>query len=199
MTLDPDSAGAADPATPGAPVDAFGLVTPAPSPRWPRSLAPWHFEVTARDIRRFRQAIGEPDDDGVAPPLFCQVMAYRDADPGKLGSDGTPVELRAALDEARTVGGASDFTVHRPVRAGERIEVRVTLLGATRKLGRQGPLDLVEVETVYVDAAGAPVAAERATYVQRALLADAAPPPGPAPRPPASGAASPGRPGSAAR
>jgi hypothetical protein len=168
MFLDPTFAGDADTAAPGAAADAVGSALPAPDPRWPRSLPPWHFEVTARDIRRFRQAIGEPGDDVVAPPLFCQIMAYRDADPGELGPDGAPVELRAALDEARTVGGASDFTVHRAVRAGERIEVRVTLLGATRKQGRQGPLDLVEVETVYADAAGAPVARELATYVQRA-------------------------------
>ena len=168
MTLDSAFAGASDSEAPGAAADAVGSALPAPAPGWPRSLPPWHFEVTARDIRRFRQAIGEPGDDVVAPPLFCQIMAYRDADPGELEPDGAPVELRAALDEARTVGGASDFTVHRAVRAGERIEVRVTLLGATRKQGRQGPLDLVEVETVYADAAGAPVARELATYVQRA-------------------------------
>jgi N-terminal half of MaoC dehydratase len=175
MFLDPASPCAADPAAPGPTADAVGSALPAPAPRWPRSLPPWHYEVTARDIRRFRQAIGEPGDDGAAPPLFCQVMAYRDAGPGELGPDGAPVELRAALDEARTVGGASDFTVHRPVRAGELIEVRVTLLGATRKLGRQGPLDLVEVETVYADATGVPVARELATYVQRAAPAANAP------------------------
>lgn len=173
MSLDPVSASAADAAAAGTPVEAAGLSPPTLG--WPRRLPPWRYEVTARDIRRFRQAIGEPGDDGVAPPLFCQTMAYRDADPAELGPDGAPVELRAALDEARTVGGASDFTVHRAVRAGERIEVRVTLLGATRKQGRQGPLDLVEVETVYADAAGAPVARELATYVQRAAQAASAP------------------------
>lgn len=139
-----------------------------PPGRWPRSLPPWQFEVTARDIRRFRQAIGDPGDETLAPPLFCQVMAYRDAEPADLPPDGSPLELRAALEGARTVGGASDWLIHRRVRAGERIEVRVTQHGATRKLGRQGPLDLVEVETCFVDTEGTLVARERATYLQRA-------------------------------
>lgn len=135
---------------------------------WPRTLPPWHYEVTARDIRRFRQAIGDPGDETLAPPLFCQVMAYRDADLAELPPDGSPLELRADLRDARTVGGASDWLIRRRVRAGERIEVRVTQHGATRKPGRLGPLDLVEVETCFVDAGGALVARERATYLQRA-------------------------------
>lgn len=153
------------PASTLSPPDSASSPPPA---SWPRSLPPWQFEVTARDIRRFRQAIGDPGDETLAPPLFCQVMAYRDADPSDLPPDGAPLELRAALEGARTVGGASDWLIHRRVRAGERIEVRVTQHGATRKVGRQGPLDLVEVETCFVDAAGALVARERATYLQRA-------------------------------
>jgi hypothetical protein len=144
---------------------------PNPGPTagpWPRTLPPWYYEVTARDIRRFRQATGEAGDDSIAPPLFCQVMAYRDAPPGELPDDGSPLELHMASEGARTVGGASDFVVHRTVRAGERIEVRVTQRGATRKHGRQGPLDLVVVETGFFDAAGQAVARELATYVQRA-------------------------------
>lgn len=140
-----------------------------PDRAWPRTLPSWHFDVTARDIRRFRQAIGDPGDETLAPPLFCQVMTYRDADPADLPPDGSPLELRADLPHARTVGGASDWLIRRQVRAGERIEVRVTQHGATRKSGRQGPLDLVEVETCFVDASGALVAREHATYLQRAF------------------------------
>lgn len=139
-----------------------------PDEPWPRSLPPWHYEVTARDIRRFRQAIGDPGDETLAPPLFCQVMTFRDTDLAALPPDGSPLELQADLRDARTVGGASDWLIRRRVRAGERIEVRVTQHGATRKTGRQGPLDLVEVETCFVDASGALVARERATYLQRA-------------------------------
>ena len=134
----------------------------------PRSLPAWRFDVTARDIRRFRQAIDDPGDETLAPPLFCQVMAYRDADLSELPPDASPLELRTALEDARTVGGASDWLIQRCVRAGERIEVRVTQHGATRKVGRRGPLDVVDVETRFIDADGALVAREHATYLQRA-------------------------------
>jgi len=137
----------------------------------------WQFEVTARDIRRFCQAIGMPeplraaDDEGdaalVAPLLFCQAMAYRDVPPWALATDGSPLELRAGPPEARVMGGASDFTVHRPVRAGETVGICSEVLGITRKSGRSGVLDLVEVRTQYTDADGRPVATEVATYVKR--------------------------------
>lgn len=137
----------------------------------------WRFEVTARDIRRFCQAIGqtEPpqaaDGDGdtglEAPPLFCQAMAYRDVPTGWLTPDGSPIELRAGPPGARVMGGSSDFTLHRPVRAGESIEVCAEVMGVTRKSGRSGVLDLLEVRTHYTDADGLPVATELATYVKR--------------------------------
>ena len=147
----------------------------APEGRAPATR--WQFEVTASDIRRFCQAIGMPeplraaDDDGDAalnaPPLFCQAMAYRDVPPWALPPDGSPLELRAGPPEARVMGGASDFTVHRPVRAGETVQICSEVLGITRKSGRSGVLDLVEVRTQYTDADGPPVATEVATYVQR--------------------------------
>lgn len=147
----------------------------APEGRAPATR--WQFEVTASDIRRFCQAIGMPeplraaDDDGdaalIAPPLFCQAMAYRDVPPWALPPDGSPLELRAGPPEARVMGGASDFTVHRPVRAGETVQICSEVLGITRKSGRSGVLDLVEVRTQYTDADGRPLATEVATYVKR--------------------------------
>jgi hypothetical protein len=72
----------------------------------------WHFEVTARDIRRFRQAIGEDvdgsgteGDEAEAPPPFCQAMAWRDVPAVCLPVDGAPVELVAGPLDARVVGG----------------------------------------------------------------------------------------------
>lgn len=141
----------------------------------------WTFEVTERDIRRFLQAIGEPSPPQVqspagrgdpspeltAPPLFFQVMAWQDVGPEQLPPDGAPVEIQGGPPHARSMGGASDFTVARQVRAGERIHICSTLTGVECRQGRQGPLHLISRQTTFTDAAGFEVARELATYVKR--------------------------------
>jgi hypothetical protein len=150
----------------------------------------WTFEVTERDIRRFLQAIGDsspdpdpdpdPDPQGqnrpfgtrpalTAPPLFFQVMAWQDVAPELLPPDGAPVEIQGGPSQARSMGGASDFTVVRQVHAGERIRVCSTLTGVESRQGRQGPLHLISRQTTFTDEAGQQVACERATYLRRAV------------------------------
>jgi hypothetical protein len=144
----------------------------------------WRFQVTSRDIRRFCQAIGDVEPprvpvDGAwddapglqAPPLFCQVMAWQDCPVGMLTEDGAPREFQAGPSPARTMGGASDFTIHRPVRAGEVIEVTSRVTGVQSRAGRSGPLHLVSVETIFRDAQQQAVAVERATFVKREAVA----------------------------
>lgn len=137
--------------------------------------------VTARDIKRFAQAIGATDpihhDEAiaarsphggiVAPPLFCQSLTYEDVPVEQLGHDGAPVELTAPIPERRVVGGGSAYRIHRLVRPGDVITVRSRTKDVQVKQGRSGPLYLVVVETTFTDAAGALVAEETATYVNR--------------------------------
>lgn len=137
----------------------------------------WTFEVTERDIRRFLQAIGEPapapasgphaPEAVTAPALFCQVMAWQDVGSEQLPPDGAPVEIQGGPANARSMGGASDFTVHRLVRAGERIQVTSRLAGVQTRQGRQGLLHLINRQTTFTDATGAEVARELATYLRR--------------------------------
>lgn len=138
-------------------------------------------QVTLRDIRRFAQAIGETDpvhhDEAyaattpyggvVAPPLFCQSLAYDDVSPDQLAADGSPIELNAPVPAERVVGGGSDYRIHRLVRPGDVILVRSRLKGVTPKEGRSGTLYLVQVETEFTDQQGQPVAHELATYIKR--------------------------------
>ncbi len=137
--------------------------------------------VTARDIRRFAHAIGERNpvhfDEAyarttrfgtiVAPPLFCQSLTYEDVPPEDLPPDGSPIELAVPIPAQRTVGGGSDYTIHRLVRAGEVITVTSSLRDVQTKQGRSGLLYLVQVETRFTDQGGAPVATEVATYIKR--------------------------------
>lgn len=154
-----------------------GAVSPGETTRW-------RFEVTARDIRRFGQAIGAAEPPRVrvggvwqepaaleAPPLFCQAMAFQDWPAGELGGDGAPREFQAGPPNARAMGGASEFTVHRLVRAGEVIDVASRVAGVQARQGRSGVLHLVTVETDFTDADGLPVAFERATFVKREAVA----------------------------
>ena len=140
------------------------------------------FEVTARDIHRFAQAIGETnpihcDHDHarnsryggiVAPPLFCQALTYEDVPPEQLLADGSPREISVPVPAVRTVGGGSEYTIHRLVRAGEVIEIKSTLKDVYTKQGRSGLLYIIVVETVFTDADEQPVATELATYIKRA-------------------------------
>lgn len=138
-------------------------------------------EVTRRDIRRFAQAIGTDDplhyDEAfarttqyngiVAPPLFCQSLTYDDVPVGDLPPDGSPVELDVPIPARRAVGGGSQYTIHRLVRAGETITVTSMLRDVRVKQGKSGVLYFVSVETRFSDAHGEPVASEIATYIKR--------------------------------
>ncbi|MBK7862573.1 MAG: MaoC family dehydratase N-terminal domain-containing protein [Archangiaceae bacterium] len=131
--------------------------------------------VTARDIRRFAQAIGEPlpppvddDDSGVlAPPLFCQTLSYDELPVELLPPDGSPAELDVPVPAKRLVGGASEFKLHRRVRAGELLTVETELKDVQKKMGKSGVLYLLIIETRIADATGRPVSTETATYVKR--------------------------------
>jgi len=138
-------------------------------------------KVTSRDIQRFAQAIGATDpvhfDEEyarstrhgtiVAPPLFCQALTFEEVSPDRLPADGSPLELCVPIPAERTVGGSSDYTVHRLVRAGETITVTSQLKDVYAKQGKSGLLYMVVVETRFDDASGAPVASETATYIKR--------------------------------
>lgn len=131
--------------------------------------------VTARDIRRFAQAIGEPlpepaddDDSGLlAPPLFCQTLSYDELPVELLPPDGSPAELDVPVPAKRLVGGASDFTLHRRVQVGEQLTVETELKDVQMKSGKSGTLYLLIIVTRVSDARGNPVSTETATYVKR--------------------------------
>lgn len=138
-------------------------------------------EVTRHDIKRFAQAIGASDrvhyDEAyarttrhgaiVAPPLFCQSLTYEDVPPDQLPADGSPLELFVPIPAQRAVGGGSDYTIHRLVRAGEVITVTSQLKDVYTRQGKSGLLYMLVVETLFEDERGEPVAAETATYIKR--------------------------------
>lgn len=141
-----------------------------------------HYDVTARDIRHFAQAIGEEDpihfDEDyakttkyggiVAPPLFCQVFTFEDVPARQLPRDGSPIELDIPIPAQRTVGGGSAYEIFRRVRAGDRITVKSMLRDVFAKEGRSGRLHFIVVETEFLNQKNELVARETATYIKRA-------------------------------
>jgi acyl dehydratase len=139
------------------------------------------YEVTARDIKRFAQAIGDEDPlyyDAayaartkhggiVAPPLFGHAFAFEDVAVSELAPDGSPVEINVPIPAQRAVGGGSVYESFRRIRAGERITVKSRVKDIYTKDGKSGALYFIVVETAFYDDAGALVARETGTFIKR--------------------------------
>ncbi|MFH1012119.1 MAG: MaoC family dehydratase N-terminal domain-containing protein, partial [bacterium] len=139
------------------------------------------YEVTKKDIRRFAQAIGDPnplymDEEYasktrygkiIAPPLFCHSFAFEDVPAEKLRADGSPTEIDVPLPVQRAMGGGSEFEVGEPISPGDVITVTRTIMDIYEKQGKSGVLYFVVIDTVYTNQNGKMVAREKATYIQR--------------------------------
>lgn len=140
-----------------------------------------HYQVTDRDIRRFAQAIDDPNplyvDDlvsktgryggAIAPPLFCQIFAYDDSPADQLREDGLPKELEMPLPTTKALGGASSFEIGEPVRAGDTIKAVKKVIDIYMKKGRSGDLYFVVIDNTWTNQHGLMVAHEIATYIHR--------------------------------
>lgn len=139
------------------------------------------YEVTRRDIKRFAQAIDDPNpkyrnDDStktishqsiVAPPLFCQIFAFEDVELEELPPDGSPVEINIPLPAEKTVGGGSVFEVFGQIKPGDRITVKSKIADIYKKQGRSGTLFFVSVETCFYNQKDTMVSKETATFIKR--------------------------------
>lgn len=139
------------------------------------------YRVTKRDIRRFAQAIDDPnpiyvDEEYaeatmygciIAPPLFCHAFAYDDSPASELREDGLPKDLETPLPTKRALGGGSSFEVGEPVRAGDVITVRKKITDIYKKQGKSGDLYFVILDNIYTNQNGQMVAHEKATYIHR--------------------------------
>jgi acyl dehydratase len=139
------------------------------------------FEVTLKDIKRFAQAIDDPNPlysdqadmaisdshEMVAPPLFCQAFAFEDVPLSALPPDGAPVEINIPLPVEKAVGGGSVFEIDGPVRPGDRITAKSRVSDVFTKTGRSGLLYFVIVETSFFNQHDQRVARETATFIKR--------------------------------
>jgi acyl dehydratase len=134
-----------------------------------RTSAPLVYDVERGHIRRFADAVGDPnpiyrDDEAAraaghpaipAPPTFA--AALRPNDPRE-GLD---------IDWKKLLHGEQEITLHRPLYAGDRLTVVGRIAEAGVKETKSGLMDTLVVEAVGSDAAGAPVFTSRSTVLVR--------------------------------
>jgi len=149
-----------------------------------KQASPQACEVTKTAIRRFAQAIGDPnpvytDEEYarttqwggiIAPPTFIFTLGYYDDSPGvRLREDGRPIggEIDVPLPVSRTVGGASSVEFGEPIRPGDVITVRKRIADVYSKEGRSGLLYFTVVETTCINQRGELVAREKASFIER--------------------------------
>jgi len=133
------------------------------------------YEVGREHIRRFAEAIGDqnpaytdPDaaralghPDVIAPPTFLTVLNFRFA------LEGPVVDPELGLDYSRVVHGEQAFELHRPVRAGDVLQM-VSRVEDIKDAGRN---ELMRMRLDITGADGEPVATLRSTIVSRGTAA----------------------------
>lgn len=135
-----------------------------------REGEPWTVEVERGMIRRFAEAVGDPNplwnDEAsaraaghaglVAPPTFAVALAHDE-------------RFRQSLDLGTRLILHSEQQVEygRPVVAGDRLTIRSKVVDVQERAGASGPMDVLLVEDEARDPQGNFVFRSRATLVLR--------------------------------
>jgi acyl dehydratase len=134
-----------------------------------RQSAPLVLEVEPGHIRRFAEAVGDPNpiysDEAAAraaghpripaPPTFAAALRANDA---RTGID---------IDWRKLLHGEQEFDYARPIYAGDRLTLVARIAGATVKTTKSGVMDVMVLETVATDGDGARVFTGRSTILVR--------------------------------
>ncbi len=132
-----------------------------------RTSPPLTWEVEKGHIRRFAEAIGDPNpiyyDEAEAraaghpripaPPTFAAALRPNDA---RAGMD---------LDWRKILHGAQEFEYRRPLYAGDVLTLTQTITDIYEKAGKAGAMDFILLETTARDRDGAVVYVARGTIV----------------------------------
>jgi len=135
-----------------------------------RESEPWTVEVERGMIRRFAEAIGDPNplwnDEAsaraagysglVAPPTFAAALAFDE-------------RFRQSLDLGTRLilHSEQQLEYSRPVVAGDRLTIRSKVADVQERAGASGPMDVLLIEDEARDPQGNVVFRSRATLVLR--------------------------------
>jgi acyl dehydratase len=135
-----------------------------------KTSAPSVYEVERGAIRRFAEAIGDPNplfnDERqarktrfggmIAPPTFGRA----------LGSIIPDVTLKGLGERFRVLDGGSDWEYFEPIRPGDRITVQSKLADLRETEGKIGPMVFIVMETSYTNQFGELCATQRMTVIR---------------------------------
>ena len=133
------------------------------------------FEVTREHIRRFADAIADPNPvyrdpaaaralghpDVIAPPTFLTVLGFRFAGQGPI------IDPALGLNYARVVHGEQRFVHHRPVRAGDVL----TATSSVVDIRDAGSNELMTTKMAITTTEGEPICDMFGTLVSRGTAA----------------------------
>jgi acyl dehydratase len=132
------------------------------------------FEVERGKVREFARAIQDPnprwtDEEvargeglaGLPAPLTFVVVAGHHRD-----QRGAMEKL--GVDIARIVVGEVGWQYHRPLLVGDVLDGRRLVTGVRTREGKDGTMTMIDMETVWRDAAGEPVVTQTETLIERA-------------------------------
>lgn len=134
-----------------------------------RQSAPLVVDVERGHIRRFAEAVGDPN------PIYVDEAAARAAGHPRIPAPPTfAIALRANdpragidIDWRKLLHGEQEFVFHRALYAGDRLTIVGRIADATVKETKAGIMDVMVLENVATDADGARVFTARSTVLVR--------------------------------
>ena len=149
-----------------------------------RQALPWTIEVTALDVKRFAVATDDANPlytDAeraqhsrhgglIAPPLFYMAPLTDPVPEDELRPDGLPYEGRFPIPPTplpRLMDGGTDIEFFVPIRVGDTLTARSTIVDIYQKEGRSGPLIFVVRETTYTNQKDEVVVIEKGSSILR--------------------------------
>jgi acyl dehydratase len=134
-----------------------------------RSTGPVVYEVEKGHIRRFAEALGDPD------PVYRDEAAARAAGHPRIPAPPTfptalrPDDPRAGLniDFRKVLHGEQSFEYERPLYAGDVVHVTARIADVYEKTGKSGTMDFLVLETEGRDPQGALLYRGRSVIVVR--------------------------------
>lgn len=129
-------------------------------------------EVEKGHIRKFAEAIGDPN------PLYRDEEAARAAGYASIPAPPTfPISFsfeitggvreQMPIDMKRVLHGEQSFSYKRPLVAGDKLRFKQRVVDINTKEGKSGGMDLLTIDTIGYDEAGAEVLTMRGVTVIR--------------------------------